>query len=161
MICSKSETMQCCCNGVLVLRLVQISVAISDDETNSWLLATCSEVLLEKLTVAQLAKKFHTYMERGISQSHEQERNTLSCTELYCVLHRAVWSHFTTTSSFTDRPSRTQFHAVFFFTSGFSPETLQHFSYLPLVLHTPTISPFLQVTNFLITQISPATFCKF
>jgi len=159
MICSKSETMQCCCNGVLVLRLVQISVAISDDETNSWLLATCSEVLLEKLTVAQLAKKFHTYMERGISQSHEQERNTLSCTELYCVLHRAVlcpapscivsctelhcvlhrpalcpapscivsctelycvlhravWSHFTTTSSFTDRPSRTQFHAVFFF----------------------------------------------
>jgi len=29
-------------------------------------------------------------MERGISQSHEQERNTLSCTELYCVLHRAV-----------------------------------------------------------------------
>jgi len=57
-------------------------------------------------------------MERGISQSREQERNTVSCTEQYEAISHPL----------AVLQTIHQIHAVFFFTSDFSPETLQCFS---------------------------------
>ena len=87
---------------------------------------------MEKLTVAQLAKEFHIYPERGISQSREQERNTVSYTEQY--------------ESISHPPAASQtihyalkFHAVFslqnFLRKYCSTSRISHSCYMPRPSH--------------------------